>query len=95
MSSGRVLATPEARSAVQQLKAIVTGDLTSTISNLERQGDILNDPNQWDGTLAGQFRGTWTQHKADIRRIQTALQELQAQVDRITTEIMTAGGNAA
>jgi hypothetical protein len=45
MSNGRVLATPEARAAVQRMKTIVAGDLQRAISDLQRQGDILADSN--------------------------------------------------
>ncbi len=94
MANGRVLATPEARSAVQRLKTIVNGDLLNTIRDLERQGDTLADANQWDGTLANQFRGTWPGNKTTINNMRTDLEKLQQDVDRITQNIMTAGGNA-
>jgi uncharacterized protein YukE len=93
MTSGRVLATPEARSAVQRLKTILTGDLMSTITDLERQGDILQDPNQWDGTLAGQFRSSWPTDKSHIKQLQQDLEQLQQTIDQITQNIMAAGGN--
>lgn len=93
MTSGRVLATPEARQAVTQLKSILAGDLQGAIRNLESQGDILADQNQWDGTLAGQFRDTWPGNKDTIKKMQADLQELQQKVDQITQNIMTAGGN--
>ncbi len=93
MSNGRVLATPEARSAVQRLKTIVSGDLLNTIRDLERQGDTLADANQWDGSLANQFRSTWPGNKSTINNMRTDLEELQQKVDQITQNIMTAGGN--
>lgn len=94
MANGRVLATPEARSAVQRLKSIVNGDLLNTIKDLERQGDTLADPNQWDGSLANQFRSTWPGNKSTINNMRSDLEKLQQDVDRITQNIMTAGGNA-
>lgn len=93
MSNGRVLATPEARSAVQRLKTIVSGDLLTTIRDLERQGDTLADVNQWDGSLANQFRSTWPGNKSTINNMRTDLEELQQKVDQITQNIMAAGGN--
>ncbi len=65
----------------------------STITNLERQGDILADPNQWDGTLAGQFRGAWPTDKSHIHQMQQDLEQLQQTIDQITQNIMAAGGN--
>jgi uncharacterized protein YukE len=94
MTSGRVLATHEARSAVQRLKTILNGDLRSTITDLERQGDILGDPNQWDGTLAGKFRSSWQTDKRTIKQMQHDLNQLQHTIDQITQNIMSAGGNA-
>ena len=94
MANGRVLATPEARSAVQRLKTILSGDLLTTIQDLEKQGDTLADPNQWDGSLAGQFRSTWPTDKTHINNMRADLEQLQQSVDRITQNIMQAGGNA-
>lgn len=93
MSNGRVLATSEARSAVQRLRAILSADLTKTLRDLEVQGDILADPNDWDGGLASQFRSGWPQDKAALKNLQARLDELQQSIDRITQSIMTAGGN--
>jgi uncharacterized protein YukE len=93
MSNGRVLATPEARTAVQRLKTILSGDLMNSIQDLERQGDTLADPNQWDGTLANQFRSSWPTDKSHIKQMQTDLDQLQHSIDQITQNIMTAGGN--
>lgn len=93
MSNGRVLATPDARSAVQRLKTIVSGDLLNTINDLQRQGDVLADPNQWDGTLATTFRSDWPTNKTTINNMRTQLEELQQSVDQITQNIMAAGGN--
>lgn len=93
MSNGRVLATPEARQAVTRLKAILAGDLMSTIRDLETQGDILADTNQWDGSLAKQFQGQWPDDKANIKKMQDDLATLQQQIDQITQNIMSAGGN--
>jgi hypothetical protein len=44
MSNGRVLATPGARSAVPRLETILSGDLLTTVRDLERQDDTLADP---------------------------------------------------
>lgn len=93
MSEGRVLATPEARLAVQRLKTIVNGDLLNTIRDLERQGDTLADRDQWDGSLANQFRSSWPGNRTTIDKMRTDLEKLQQDVDRITQNIMTAGGN--
>lgn len=93
MPNGRVLATPEARTAVDRLKTIVNSDLMNTIRDLERQGDTLADANQWDGSLANQFRSTWPGNKSTLNKMQTDLEQLQQDVDRITQNIMTAGGN--
>lgn len=91
----RVLADEQAKAAVHKIQAILSGDLTSTIASLQREGNTLSDPNHWDGNLAGQFRGEiWPSHTAAINNVKAALEQLQTQCQRINADIMAAGGNA-
>ena len=91
----RVLSTDQAKAAIQQMQSIVNGGLADQIRLLDTQGQTLSDSNVWDGPLASQFRGeVWPQTKSSLDRVQQALEELRAQVDRINADIMRAGGGA-
>lgn len=89
----RVLSTEEAKNAIRQIRSIVNGGFTDQIAQLDAQGRILSDPNVWDGPLAATFRGsTWPESKAALDRARQQLEELRAQLDRISQDIFAAGG---
>ena len=89
----RVLSTEAAKSAISQVQAIVTGGLSGEINKLDSQGKILSQPDIWDGPLAQQFRDqTWPQVKSSLDKTQSELDQLRAQLQKIATDIMTAGG---
>lgn len=89
----RVLSTEQAKSAIQQIQAIINGGFTDQISQLDAQGRVLSDPNVWDGPLASQFRGsTWPETKAALDKARTELEQLRGQLNQISTNIFTAGG---
>jgi uncharacterized protein YukE len=91
--SQRVLSTEAARSAIQRMQAILSGELEAQVKQLERQGDVLSDPNVWDGPYASQFRGSiWPQTRGALDRTVTALDELRTAVQRVNENIMSAGG---
>ena len=48
----RVLSTEQAKTAIQQMQAIINGGFTDQISQLDSQGRTLSDPNVWDGNRA-------------------------------------------
>lgn len=89
----RVLSTTEARQAITRMQSIIAGGLTDQIGQLKTQGQLLSDPNVWDGSLAAQFRGSWPQTASTLDRITADLAELRARVDRVNADIMLAGGN--
>ena len=92
---GRVLSTEQARTAIQQVQAIINGGLTEQIARLDAQGKILSSPDVWDGQLAAQFRdSTWPQTTTALERARAELDQLREQLQRITQNIMAAGGNA-
>jgi uncharacterized protein YukE len=94
--SQRVLATEEAVQAIGQIKSILSDQFLSTINNLKSQGTILSDPNQWDGSLAVQFRSElWPQCTRALDQALASLDELHGQLQNISTAIMQAGGNVA
>ncbi len=93
--TARVLSTDAAKSAIAQVQAIVTGGLSGEISKLDSQGKLLSEPDVWDGPLAQQFRDeTWPQVKASLDRTQQELESLREQLQKIATNIMTAGGGS-
>ena len=91
--SDRVLSTAAAREAITAFQRIVTGPLLQQIGELNAQGQILSEPNNWDGRLAGEFRGHWSDTHQKLLGIQQALEELRRQVHQINQNIMQAGGN--
>jgi uncharacterized protein YukE len=91
--SDRVLSTAAAREAITAFQRIVTGPLLQQIGELHAQGQILSEPNNWDGRLAGEFRGHWADTHHKLLGIQQALEQLRQQVHQINQNIMQAGGN--
>ena len=92
---GRVLSTEEAKNAIRQIQNIVNGGFTDQISQLDSQGQILSNPNVWDGPLAATFRGsTWPETKTALDKAKQELEELRTQLDKISQDIFTAGGGA-
>ena len=61
--------TEQAKSAIQQMQAIINGGFTDQISQLDSQGRTLSDPNVWDGPLAEKFRGSsWPETRAALEK---------------------------
>lgn len=93
--SARVLSTEEAKSAIRRIQEIINGGLTEQIAALDAEGQKLSEPNNWDGPLAEQFRGsTWPETKSALEKAKTELDELHQQLQKISTDIFTAGGGA-
>ena len=91
----RVLSTEQAKTVIRQLQSIVNGGFTDQITQLDAQGRVLSDPNTWDGPLATTFRSsTWPETKAALDKAKTELEELRNQLEKISTDIFTAGGGA-
>ncbi|QIK62948.1 pyrophosphorylase [Leucobacter viscericola] len=89
----RVLSTQQAKDAINQVKAIITGGLQDEITKLDGQGKVLSDPNVWDGPLAIKFRGeVWPDTKTALDNVKTELDGLREQLDTIAQNIFTAGG---
>ncbi|NNJ12403.1 pyrophosphorylase [Chloroflexales bacterium ZM16-3] len=94
MSNDRVLSTGTARQSITRFQSIVNGPLLDQINELHSQGQILSQPENWDGQLASQFRSYWSETNGKLRQIQQALEELRRQVAQINQNIMQAGGNS-
>ena len=93
--SSRVLSTDRAKTAIQQVQSIVNGGLTEQISKLDAQGKILSEPDTWDGPLAQQFRDQiWPETKSALDKARQELEDLRQQLQKISQNIMTAGGGS-
>lgn len=93
--SDRVLSTETARAAIQRMQGILSGSLEQQVQQLEAQGQVLCDPNVWDGQTAADFRANvWPSTRSTLDRTVQALDELRLAVQRVNQNIMTAGGNA-
>lgn len=90
----RVLSSGEARASIQRFQSVVNGPLLDQINALNREGQLLSDPNNWDGRLAQEFRATWPQTHQQLLRVKESLEELRQRVQQINANIMQAGGNA-
>lgn len=91
--SDRVLSTATAREAIAAFQSIVNGPLLEQINQLNAKGQILSQPTNWDGRLAGEFRAHWSDTHQKLVGIQHTLEELRRQVQQINQNIMQAGGN--
>jgi uncharacterized protein YukE len=90
--SGRVLTTPAAATAANQMGSIVNGGFATEIRNLDTQGKTLSDPNTWDGPFAINFRNEWPQINATLMKLQGQLTQLQTAVKHVNQDISHAGG---
>jgi uncharacterized protein YukE len=92
--SVRVLSSDQGKEAISRLQAILNGGLAEQIAALKQQGQMLSDPNVWDGLLATEFRSqTWPGTAAALDQTVEALDQLRAGVQAVNADIMTAGGN--
>jgi hypothetical protein len=90
----RVLSTDEAKASIGRIKNILDEGLAAQIKALRSEGDILSQPDVWDGSLANQFRSdAWPAASTALGACQTALEALRGQVETITGDILAAGGN--
>ena len=93
--SVRVLSSDQGKASITKLQSIVTGGLAEQIGALKAEGQVLSDPNVWDGVLAEDFRSnTWPSTSTVLDQMTEALEELRARIQGINTDIMSAGGNA-
>ncbi|MBB2903100.1 uncharacterized protein YukE [Kineococcus radiotolerans] len=76
------------------MQSIINGGLTEQITRLDAEGKILSQPDVWDGPLAQTFRdSTWPQTKTALDKVKQELDSLRDQLQRISSDIMSAGGS--
>ena len=89
----RVLSTDEAKDSIRQIQSIINNGLTEQITALDQQGQVLSTPDVWDGPLAEQFRSqVWPETRSALETAKAQLEELRSNLDKIATDIFTAGG---
>jgi uncharacterized protein YukE len=91
----RVLSTDQAKTSIKKIQGIINGGLADEIQKLDAEGKTLSQPDVWDGPLASQFRDQiWPETRSALEKAKTELDELRDQLDRISADIMRAGGGA-
>ncbi|MER6305410.1 hypothetical protein [Streptomyces sp. NPDC001657] len=93
MPSDKVLSSGEAHQEIAKMMTLATHQFPALIKQLNGHGQLLSDPNHWDGPLAQRFRGeVWPQVHSDMEKMRGSLEHLQQQVQKILTAISRAGG---
>ena len=93
--SVRVLSSEQGKTSITRIQTILSGGLAEQISALKAEGQILSDPEVWDGMLASEFRGsTWPETSRAHEQTTAAIEELRQRIQAINTDIMMAGGNS-
>ncbi len=91
--SERVLSTAQAREAVKELQRILSSDLQSQITALNKAANTLSQPDVWDGRSAAKFRSEWPQQQKALTQARETLEKLRESAQTINQDIMAAGGN--
>lgn len=91
MTSARVLATQDAKTAATQLVQL-SGQLKDEIAKVIAQGNKLADPNQWDGKLAQGWRNDWGNDQKQLQNSSQQLDSLQKRAQQAVDAIIQAGG---
>ena len=88
----RVVTSDAAVQLIGRLQSDID-QLQESMNQMLRTGDELASPQTWEGTAANHFRETeWQQTQAWAQRSYLRLTELRATVQRVTEEIVRAGG---
>jgi uncharacterized protein YukE len=93
MTTGTVKSTQAAVDAIQRMLNQVNGGLTDAITQFKADGEIVNDPNNYEGPAAAGFRSEWGGVKSALETTITQLNELADNIRQVNSNIQTAGGN--
>lgn len=94
LMSVRVLSSEQGKTSITRIQTILSGGLAEQIAALKSEGQILSDPEVWDGMLATEFRSTtWPDTARTLDQTAEAIEELRQRVQGINADIMVAGGN--
>jgi hypothetical protein len=87
-----VRSTPEAVNAVHDLATTINGPLLDNFEDLRRFGQVLSDPENWDGRTATDFRATvWPSYLRTLTDLHAQLDKLRIRLREIQAEIISAG----
>ena len=90
----RVLATQYADQSARHMAGLIS-DLLHKFNDLQAQGKILSDPNQYDGPDAVHFRGDWAKDSKNLQTSINDLEHVRATAQSVIDNILQAGGLAA
>ena len=91
----RVLATDTAKQAATKMQALLSGQITAEIKQVQTIGNQLSNPNSWDGPLAQKFRTSeWPGQTRALQSAVTTLEQLSKQMETVVQNILTAGGGS-
>jgi hypothetical protein len=93
MTQGVVKSTPEAITAIDNMKKTINGGLLDNINTFVTYGDSLN-PDNFAGSSADQFYSEWPETKLALQNAVTRLGMMSDDIMTVNTNIQTAGGNA-
>jgi len=93
MPTGTVKSTQEAIDAIQRMLNQINGGLTDAISQFKSDGEIVNNPEMYEGTAAAGFRSEWPGVKGALDTAIRELNELADNVRAVNSNIQSAGGN--
>jgi hypothetical protein len=93
MAHAVVKSTPEAITAIDNMKRTINGGLLDAITSFVSYGDSLNAEN-FSGGSADQFYLEWPDTKAALQTAVERLTMMSDDIMTVNTNIQTAGGNA-
>ena len=93
MTTGTVKSTPEANAAIGRMLTQISSGLTEAITTFKNDGEIVADPNNYEGVAAAGFRSEWPSVKTSLDTTIQKLTELADNVRQVNANIQTAGGN--
>lgn len=94
MAAGDVTATEYGRTIIANMRRTIQGGLSEQIRSIVSDGDILCQPDVWEGSLAAQHRSSWPNTSTQLREAVDELTRLNELFNKINADIMAAGGNA-
>jgi hypothetical protein len=92
MGDGVVKSTPDAITAIDNMKKTINGGLLENINTFVTYGDSLNADN-FAGSKADQFYGEWPETKLALERAVDRLTMMSDDIMLVNTNIQSAGGN--
>jgi hypothetical protein len=94
MSSGRVVASDQAKAEITGLESDFAQGIADLRSRFARRNAVLTNPLEWDGRHANTYKSqVIPQVEGLLKRWDADVKQLSTQINRILADIMAAGGN--